>query len=101
VQKYEKGKNRVSPGRLLKAAELFKRPVTWFYGDVEERRHGAYATRQADILQTMLTTTGGVALAEAYVAISPDMRDVVVMLARKLAARTGERETRPARRKAA
>ena len=100
VQKYESGKNRVGAGRLEKIADLLKQPIPWFYGDTEERRRGAFAARQADILQTMLTTTGGVALAEAYVAIPQGMRDVVVMLARKLAARAGEAETKP-RRKAA
>src|SRR5882757_9683010 len=32
VQKYEKGTNRVSAGRLHKIAELLNIPVTFFYG---------------------------------------------------------------------
>jgi transcriptional regulator with XRE-family HTH domain len=31
IQKYEKGANRIGPGRLLKIAKLFNRPITAFY----------------------------------------------------------------------
>jgi transcriptional regulator with XRE-family HTH domain len=31
VQKYEKGTNRVSSGRLARLAQLFKQPITAFY----------------------------------------------------------------------
>ena len=31
IQKYEKGTNRVSAGRLLHIAQLFEMPVTFFY----------------------------------------------------------------------
>src|SRR5689334_11381946 len=31
IQKYEKGVNRIGPGRLLKIAKLFNRPITAFY----------------------------------------------------------------------
>jgi transcriptional regulator with XRE-family HTH domain len=98
VQKYESGKNRVGAGRLAKIAKVFKQPIPWFYGDDE---HARPATNQADVLQEMLTATGGIALARAFIAVpQQDMRDAVVMIARKLAAFTGE-AAKPARRKAA
>src|ERR1700730_16340593 len=33
IQKYEKGANRVSAGRLHRIAELFNVPITFFYAD--------------------------------------------------------------------
>ena len=35
IQKYEKGVNRVSAGRLHELAQLLDKPVTWFYEDIE------------------------------------------------------------------
>ena len=37
VQKYEKGTNRVSAGRLQRIAEMLKIPVTFFYGGAGAR----------------------------------------------------------------
>jgi len=37
VQKYEKGANRVSAGRLHKIAEMLNIPVTFFYGGMSSR----------------------------------------------------------------
>jgi len=36
VQKYENGKNRISPEKLKKCAEFLEIPVGYFYGEVEE-----------------------------------------------------------------
>ena len=36
VQKYEKGTNRVSAGRLQKIADMLDTPVTFFYGGMGE-----------------------------------------------------------------
>jgi len=35
IQKYEKGVNRVSAGRLHEFAQLLDKPITWFYEDIE------------------------------------------------------------------
>jgi transcriptional regulator with XRE-family HTH domain len=36
VQKYEKGVNRISSGRLKLLAETFDRPLTYFFGEGED-----------------------------------------------------------------
>jgi transcriptional regulator with XRE-family HTH domain len=38
VQKYEKGVNRISAGRLQKIAEVLDAPITFFYAGHEENR---------------------------------------------------------------
>ena len=35
VQKYENGKNRISPGKLMVLAELFGRDIAWFFSTAE------------------------------------------------------------------
>ena len=36
VQKYESGENRLSASRLLAVADLLRRPVSFFFGDLSE-----------------------------------------------------------------
>ncbi|HEV3175000.1 MAG TPA: helix-turn-helix transcriptional regulator [Stellaceae bacterium] len=36
VQKYESGENRLSASRLLAVAEILRRPVSFFFGDLSE-----------------------------------------------------------------
>ena len=36
LQKYEKGTNRISAGRLASIAKAFKRPVAYFFEEIEE-----------------------------------------------------------------
>jgi len=38
VQKYECGENRISASRLFKAAQLLRRPASFFFEDVEQGR---------------------------------------------------------------
>ena len=67
VQKYEKGTNRVSAGRLQKIADLLSIPVTFFY-----RGMGARQKRRgmADPALGFLQTKGAVRLIRAYSEIS-------------------------------
>lgn len=84
VQKYERGINRCSPGRLLAIAQATGRPIQWFYGD--ERTSG---TPEAGEIERMLTAPGGVNLARAYLALADNRhRHLVVEVAVALA--TGE-----------
>ncbi len=67
VQKYEKGTNRVSAGRLQRIADLLGIPVTFFYDGVGAR------TKKRDMLDPMLAfvqTKGAVRLMRAYAEIS-------------------------------
>ena len=47
VQKYEKGTNRVSAGRLQKIADMLNIPVTFFYGGMGAQAKQSGATRRA------------------------------------------------------
>jgi transcriptional regulator with XRE-family HTH domain len=67
VQKYEKGTNRVSAGRLQKIAEMLDTPVMFFYGGagVSEKKRG----RRNEGL-AYLQTKGAMRLMRAYGEIS-------------------------------
>ena len=67
VQKYEKGTNRVSAGRLQRIAEILNTPVTFFYGSVgpQAKKRDPRNTSLA-----FLQTKGAVRLIRAYSEIS-------------------------------
>ncbi len=67
VQKYEKGTNRVSAGRLQKIADMLDTPVMFFYGGmgVRARKRDARDTGLA-----FLQTKGAMRLIRAYSEIS-------------------------------
>jgi len=67
VQKYEKGANRVSAGRLQRIADLLSIPVTFFYDGV-----GAPAKKRdiGDPGLAFLQTKGAIRLMRAYTEIS-------------------------------
>ncbi len=83
VQKYEKGSNRVSAGRLRQIADQLKVPITLFH-----EADGA-ASASADSIETgleFLQTAGAVRLARAYSRIKdPMLRRALVDLAEKIA----------------
>jgi len=64
VQKYEKGTNRVSAGRLQRIAETFDVPVAFFYsGEGRRTESGSYSVaKEFDFLQT----NGAMRLVRAY-----------------------------------
>jgi transcriptional regulator with XRE-family HTH domain len=67
VQKYEKGTNRVSAGRLQRIAELLNIPIMFFYGGTDAR------TKKNDPSIAHLTfvqTKGAMRLLRAYADIS-------------------------------
>ena len=84
VQKYEKGANRVSAGRLHRIAETFDVPVAFFYAGIEGRRSasGSYSVAtEFDFLQT----GGAMRLVRAYSRIaSPGIRLKLLRLAEHL-----------------
>jgi transcriptional regulator with XRE-family HTH domain len=63
VQKYEKGANRVSAGRLQKIADMLDIPVTFFYGAASETQRKRES--RADGL-AYLQTKGAMRLMRAY-----------------------------------
>lgn len=67
VQKYEKGANRVSAGRLQRIAELLNVPVMFFYSGmgVRTKKHDAHSTGLA-----LVQTKGAMRLLRSYADIS-------------------------------
>jgi len=67
VQKYEKGTNRVSAGRLQKIAEMLNTPVMFFYGGM-----GAHAKKRETRSNglALIQTKGAMRLMRAYSEIS-------------------------------
>jgi transcriptional regulator with XRE-family HTH domain len=67
VQKYEKGTNRVSAGRLQKIADMLDTPVMFFYGGMgTQAKKGA--TRNSGF--ALIQTKGAMRLMRAYSEIS-------------------------------
>lgn len=69
VQKYEKGTNRVSAGRLQKIADLLNIPVMFFYGEVGASRRPR-RREVGDPTLAFLQTKGAVRLMRAYSELS-------------------------------
>ena len=82
VQKYEKGTNRVSAGRLQKIADMLDSPVTFFYGGI-----GADAKKRDKRNEGLayLQTKGAMRLMRAYGEItSRTTKYALVVLAESL-----------------
>jgi transcriptional regulator with XRE-family HTH domain len=67
VQKYEKGMNRVSAGRLQRIADMLNIPVMFFYGGMGAR---AKKREPGDPDFAFMQTRGAVRLMRAYAEIS-------------------------------
>jgi transcriptional regulator with XRE-family HTH domain len=65
VQKYEKGSNRISAGRLQRIAEVLGVPVAYFFAAAEHGHASNRAGQEVDLLQT----EGALRLARAYARI--------------------------------
>jgi transcriptional regulator with XRE-family HTH domain len=78
VQKYEKGANRVSAGRLQKIAGMLDTPITFFYGEP-----GARTKKQdQDNGLGLIQSKGAMRLLRAYAEISSGAtKHALVMLA--------------------
>jgi transcriptional regulator with XRE-family HTH domain len=67
VQKYEKGTNRVSAGRLQKIADMLNTPVIFFYGGMGMQTKKR-VTRDSGL--ALIQTKGAMRLMRAYAEIS-------------------------------
>jgi transcriptional regulator with XRE-family HTH domain len=78
VQKYERGANRVSAGRLQKIAEMLDTPVTFFYGESRASTRKQHADNGFALIQSK----GAMRLLRAYAEISSAAtQHALVMLA--------------------
>jgi transcriptional regulator with XRE-family HTH domain len=82
VQKYEKGANRISAGRLQRIAEVLGVPVAYFFAAAEHRQGSNGAGHDVDILQA----EGALRLARAFARIKePGVRLQLLRLTEAIA----------------
>ena len=82
VQKYEKGTNRVSAGRLQRIADILNTPITFFYASVGS---AAKSREPRNSSLAFLQTKGAVRLIRAYSEIgSRATKYALVVLAESL-----------------
>lgn len=80
VQKYERGANRVSAGRLQKIAAMLETPVMFFYGET-----GARQKQDHDDSFALLQSKDAIRLLRAFAEISSGAtKHALVLLAEKL-----------------
>lgn len=85
IQKYEKGTNRISAGRLIAFAKIFNISLNWFYEDTSD---DVIISKNTDIITAMLNAPYGVELAHNYLAIYLNSdKKVIVKVAEALAER--------------
>lgn len=84
IQKYEKGMNRVSSGRLQQISDILQVPISFFF---EGLPRSAGDQSLVDIAG-FLATSDGLSLAEAFMEITkPKLRRAIVELVEKIAER--------------
>jgi transcriptional regulator with XRE-family HTH domain len=91
VQKYEKGTNRLSAGRLQQLAQVLV-PVSFFFEDPLEPgvEASAQQAKAPDYVSQFLTTTDGLALAKAFTRVSDaTLRRAIVRLVEEIAGEEG------------
>ena len=82
VQKYEKGTNRISAGRLQRIAEVLGVPVAFFFAAPDEQQRSPDARVEFSFLQT----EGALRLARAYARIKqPGIRLQLLRLTEAIA----------------
>jgi len=85
VQKYEKGTNRISAGRLQRIAEVLSVPVSFFFAGFDEKPKTSTA-QVMDLEFSFLQTEGALRLARAYARIKqPSVRLQLLRLTEAIA----------------
>ncbi len=85
VQKYEKGTNRISAGRLQRIAEVMTVPVSFFFAGYDDKPK-ASAPSPVDVEFSFLQTEGALRLARAYARIKqPSVRLQLLRLTEAIA----------------
>jgi transcriptional regulator with XRE-family HTH domain len=83
VQKYEKGTNRISAGRLQRIAEVLTVPVAFFFSGFDDQQKASGAL---DVEFSFLQTEGALRLARAYARIKqPGVRLQLLRLTEAIA----------------
>jgi transcriptional regulator with XRE-family HTH domain len=66
VQKYEKGVNRISAGRLLSLAQMLEVPLPYFFEDAPGTGHPNNKTCRPSHTTELLTTRTDIEMAQAF-----------------------------------
>jgi transcriptional regulator with XRE-family HTH domain len=86
VQKYEKGTNRISAGRLQRIAEVLTVPVSFFFATVDDKPKSSFGGDPIDVEFSFLQTEGALRLARAYARIKqPGIRLQLLRLTEAIA----------------
>ena len=85
VQKYEKGKNRVSASRLQQMANVLKVTPDFFFDGASAKPVGNTGSTEIAIIQEFISSRDGVALCKAFAKIDPETRRSIVALVKQLA----------------
>ncbi|MCK6417401.1 MAG: helix-turn-helix domain-containing protein [Alphaproteobacteria bacterium] len=99
VQKYERGINRISAGRLFQFSRILDVPITYFYEQVQNIGRSAYAGLSDDgpddyiADDDVMNNKETLALVRAYYAIKdPEARKDIVKFIKSMADRLGTEE---------
>jgi transcriptional regulator with XRE-family HTH domain len=93
VQKYEKGVNRLSAGRLTKIAAVLRVPVSELLGDYGAAQSNRRALAEARSPLKLLTVPGALKLLRAYAQIEDGhQRRNIVALVERIASGPGKSE---------
>jgi len=85
IQKYENGKNRVSPSRLHQISQVFQVPISFFFPDGGLMEPVPKSMEGSDELSLFLQTVEGLELNRAFLRISdPKVKRAVVALANSI-----------------
>jgi transcriptional regulator with XRE-family HTH domain len=84
IQKYEKGINRVAPGRLQKISDCLGISVAKFYPSLDGQRTDQLRRDRGE-LYTLLNSFGAVGMARSYAALRPACQIALRDLARVMA----------------
>jgi transcriptional regulator with XRE-family HTH domain len=86
VQKYEKGKNRVSASRLQHLSGILQVAIPFFFEELPREVHTGAISESSDYVSDFLATTDGLALAAAFVRVErPALRRCIVQLVEEIA----------------
>ena len=92
VQKYEKGTNRISAGRLQHAANLLQVPVQFFFqgAPVGSGTQPDGSARSPAYVSEFVSSSDGLRLIKAFTRIESGVRRRIVDLVQEIAAADGE-----------
>jgi transcriptional regulator with XRE-family HTH domain len=86
IQKYERGKNRVSASRLQQIADVLKVAPDFFFEETRTKKAGDSGPSETILIDEFISSREGIALAKAFSKISNQkMRRTIVSLIEQLA----------------